>query len=123
DPFFFLIGVTYALSVAYLCTLRWVERRPWLADLEFGGDALLVSAFIAVTGGLTSYFSLLYVLPIVAASTIRFRRGALQVATLSGALYLAIVSVQYLGTAPLSWWGDAALPTLRLAQYTVATNL
>ena len=41
---------------------------------------MLVSAFIHVTGGITSYFSSLYLLPIIAASTVRFRRGALQVA-------------------------------------------
>ena len=30
DPFFFLIGLTYGLSVVYLATLRFVERHPWL---------------------------------------------------------------------------------------------
>src|SRR3712207_1892295 len=69
DPFFFLIGLTYALSVVYLATLRFVERRRWLADLQLAGDALVVSAFIYVTGGITSYFSSLYLLPVIAAST------------------------------------------------------
>ena len=89
DPFFFLIGLTYALSVFYLATLRYAERHPWLVDLQFGADALLVSAFIHVTGGITSNFSSLYLLPIIAASTIRSRRVALQVAALSAVLYLA----------------------------------
>jgi two-component system sensor histidine kinase PilS (NtrC family) len=123
NPFFFLIALTYALSVAYLYMLRWVERSPWLVDLQFGIDAMLVSAFIAVTGGITSYFSSLYVLPIIAASTIRFRRGALQVAILSAALYLALVSLQYAGGVPLPWWGASDLPSQRIAQYTVAINL
>src|SRR4051794_30968071 len=61
NPFFFLIALTYALSVVYLATLRRVERRPWIVDLQFGVDAVLVSAFIAITGGVTSYFSSLYV--------------------------------------------------------------
>src|SRR4249920_2950917 len=96
DPFFFLIGLTYALSVLYLGSLRFVGRRSWIADAQLGADAILVSAFIHVTGGITSYFSSLYVLPIIAASTVRFRRGAIQVATLSAILYLALVSSQYL---------------------------
>src|SRR4030095_4189017 len=33
DPFFFLIGVTYALGVVYLATLRFTERYNWLLDL------------------------------------------------------------------------------------------
>ena len=28
DPFFFLIGLTYALSVIYLGSLRYVDRYP-----------------------------------------------------------------------------------------------
>ena len=55
----------------------------------------VVSAFIHVTGGVTSYFSSLYVLPIIAASSIRFGRTAIQVATLSAVLYLALVTAQY----------------------------
>src|SRR5690348_15545251 len=60
NPFFFLIGLTYALSVLYLATLRLAERHQWLVDLQFGADAILVSAFIQITGGITSYYSSLY---------------------------------------------------------------
>lgn len=128
DPFFFLIGLTYALSIGYFATLGFAVRHGWLIDLQLGLDAFLVSAFIHVTGGITSYFSSLYVLPIIASSTIRFRRGAVQVAVLSAVLYLALVSAQYIDTfAYLSpAWHFAIpveLPTLRFAQYTVATNL
>ena len=128
DPFFFLIGLTYALSVIYLGSLRFVDRCPWIADAQLSADAILVSAFIVVTGGITSYFSSLYLLPIIAASTVRFRRGALQVATLSAVLYLALVTAQYLEPAalfPASWQtlGRLELPSQRFAQYTVAINL
>ena len=128
DPFFFLIAVTYGLSVVYIATLRFVEGRPWMLDVQLGADAILVSAFIHVTGGITSYFSSLYVLPIIAASTVRYRRGALQVATLSAVLYLSIVAAQFMNVSayfPEEWSLGAAvsLPTLRFAQFTVAINL
>ena len=128
DPFFFLIGLTYALSVIYLSTLKYVDRYPWIADAQLGADAILVSAFIHVTGGITSYFSSLYLLPIMAASTVRFRRGALQVATLSALLYLALVMAQYVEPTaffPASWQAlrSQELPSQRFAQYTVAINL
>ena len=74
DPFFFLIGLTYALTISYAAALRLVDRYRWLVDVQLGGDALIVSAFIYFTGGITSYFSSLYVLPIVAASTLQARR-------------------------------------------------
>jgi two-component system sensor histidine kinase PilS (NtrC family) len=128
NPFFFLIGLTYALSVIYIGTLRFVDRHPWIADAQLGADAILVSAFIHVTGGITSYFSSLYLLPIMAASTVRFRRGALQVATLTAILYLALVISQYIEPTaffPRSWQalGASELPSQRFAQYTVAINL
>ena len=65
-------------------------------DVQLAGDALVVSAFIYFTGGITSYFSSLYVLPIVAGSTVQFRRGGLLVATLSAVLYVGLVLAQYL---------------------------
>jgi two-component system, NtrC family, sensor histidine kinase PilS len=125
DPFFFLIGLTYGLSVVYIATLRYAARYDWLADVQFAVDAILVSAFIHVTGGITSYFSSLYVLPIIAASTVRFRRGALQVATLSALLYLGLVTAQVSGIPlpALLQTPIEILPTPRIVQYTVAINL
>ena len=64
--------------------------------MQLAGDALIVSAFIYFTGGVTSYFSSVYVLPIVAASVVQFRRGGLLVATLSAVLYGGVVLTQYL---------------------------
>src|SRR3977135_2348433 len=62
DPFFFLIGLTYALTIGYALALPFVERHRWLVDLQLGLDALLVSAFVYFTGGVTSIFTSLYVL-------------------------------------------------------------
>src|SRR5438046_5944229 len=101
DPFFFLIGLTYALTICYALTLRFVDRHRWLVDLQLAVDALIVSAFIYFTGGITSYFTSLYVLPVIAASTVQFRRGGLMVATLSAVLYAGLVLAQYLAASGL----------------------
>jgi len=126
NPFYFLIGLTYGLSVVYLATLRYVDDNPWLVDLQLTVDAAVVSAFIFVTGGINSDFSSLYLLPILAASTLRHRRGALQVASVSAVLYLAIVLGQYttLETFP-HWFAplESGLPAPRFAQYVLATNV
>jgi two-component system sensor histidine kinase PilS (NtrC family) len=128
DPFFFLIGLTYALTITYALVLRFVPQHRWLVDLQLGGDALIVSAFIYFTGGITSYFTSLYVLPVIAASTIQFRRGALMVATLSTVLYGGLVLAQYLAVSGLRSdpWLTAstlALPPPTVARYTVALNV
>lgn len=124
DPFFLLIGITYALSVAYLGTLRVIERFPWLANVQLVLDAVLVTGFIALTGGIVSYFSSLYFLPIIAASTLSFRRGALHIALVGALLYLGLVAAQYVGAVPDWLGGDTfELPSARFAQYTLGINV
>jgi two-component system, NtrC family, sensor histidine kinase PilS len=127
DPSFYLIGLTFALTITYALTLRFVDRHRWLIDVQLGGDALIASAFIYFTGGITSYFTSLYVLPVIAASTIQFRRGGLRVATLSTVLYGGLVMAQYLasGLRNDSWLAGAsvALPPASVARYTVALNV
>ena len=96
DPFFFLIGLTYAVSLGFIGSLRFVERFPWLTDVHFAIDAMLVSAVVLLTGGVQSFFTILYMLPIVAASAMQFRRGGLQLAGLSTILFVGVVMAQYL---------------------------
>jgi len=128
DPFFLLIGLTYALTLLYIALLPYVDRHRWVVDLQLACDACIVSAFIYVTGGVTSYFATLYVLPIAAAGALQFRRGGLMLAALSTVLYGGLVLGQYLAVAGLlrePWLMGAriSLPPGHLAQYTVAINV
>src|SRR5439155_587023 len=128
NPFFFMIGLTYALTISYALTLRFVDRHRWLVDLQLGIDAFVVSAFIYFTGGITSYFTSLFVLPVIAASTIQFRRGGLLVATLSTVLYVGLVLAQYLAaeglrTDPWLISASVTLPPGSVARYTTALNV
>ncbi len=127
DPFFFLIGLTYALSAIYAIALPAMLRRSWLVDLEFVFDACLVTAFIHFTGGVTSYFSLLYVLPVIGAASLQFRTGGIRVALISASAYGALVVAQYLGSA--GYVAGESVPDMRsflppahIAEYTVAAN-
>ena len=95
DPFFLLIAVTYVVTIVSAATLGLVDRHRWLVDAQLACDAVVVSAFILLTGGVTSFFSSLYALPIIGGSVIQARRGGLMVATLSAVLYIGIVSSQY----------------------------
>jgi two-component system sensor histidine kinase PilS (NtrC family) len=128
DPFFFQIAVLYGVTIGWAATLRQVDRHLWLVDLQLAFDALLVTSFIYVTGGITSYFTSLYLLPVIAASVVRTRRGAMFIATLSAALYVILVAIQYLPTSAFVHdpWLAAdrpGLPLTAVAQYTVALNV
>ena len=96
NPFFFLVGLTFAVSLGFIASLRFVERLPWLTDVHFAIDAVVVSAAVFITGGVESLFTILYMLPIVAASTVQFRRGGLQLPALSTILFFGVVVAQYL---------------------------
>ncbi|HEY2905661.1 MAG TPA: ATP-binding protein [Vicinamibacterales bacterium] len=128
NPFFFLIALTYGLTITYALTLRYVDNHRWMLDIQLAGDALIVSAFIYFTGGIASYFTSLYVLPIVAGSIIQFRRGGLMVATFSAVLYLGLVVAQYLAVSgllilPSLATDSVALPAHSVARYTVGFNV
>ena len=67
-------------------------------------------------------------LPIIAASTVQFRRGGLLVATLSTVLYVGLVLAQYLAASGLRadpWLAaySQSLPSGSVARYTVALNV
>jgi two-component system sensor histidine kinase PilS (NtrC family) len=127
EPLFLLIGLTYALTIVWGVTRRWAAEYRWLVDIQLACDALTVSAFISFTGGITSYFSLLYALPIAAASSLQFQRGGITVAALSTTFYGGLLLTQYLnegGLLTLSWPGmKTALPPLRVALYTYGINV
>ena len=123
DPFFGLIGLTYALSVVWTLTLRFVDRHPWLVDVQVASDALIVSAIVHVTGGVTSYFASLYTLPIIAASTVQSWRGGLMVSALSSLMYTGLVVAQYAAPGLLPLGSPDALPQQRVAVFTVGLNV
>jgi two-component system, NtrC family, sensor histidine kinase PilS len=127
-PLYFLIAWTYALSAVYAAGLRLMDRAPWLVDIQLALDSLTVAGFVWVTGGILSDYSLVYVLPIMAASAVRLRKGALRITALSMALYAVTAAVQYAGAAfqPWSVWGPGDtlfLPTGLVTEYTVAMHL
>lgn len=123
DPFFVLIGITYALTAVYALALKYSERHRWLVDVQLGCDAVIVSAIVYITNGVSSYFSSLYTLPIIAASTIQSRRGGMMVAVLSSILYSGLVLAQYYGGILPGVLDYGLLPVFRMAVFTVGLNV
>jgi two-component system, NtrC family, sensor histidine kinase PilS len=124
DPFFFVIGLTYGLTVLYAVLLKQAEQHAWLIDVQLAIDAVIVSALVQVTGGVVSYFSTMYTLPIIAAAMVRSWRGGMIVGGLSSVTYALLVFAQYAG-AP-AWAASAnvyVLPPTRVALFTVGMNV
>jgi two-component system, NtrC family, sensor histidine kinase PilS len=128
NPLFFLIGLTYAVSLGFIGSLRYVGRFPWLIDVHFAVDAVIISAAVFLTGGVSSLFTTVYTLPIVAASSLQSRRGGIQIASLSAILFVGLVVAQYMYATgnlqlPIDLGMLRAMPSADMARFTVGLNL
>jgi len=93
-----LIVATYLLTILYsvlVMRIKRVERLVPFAYVQIGGDILFETALVALTGGVESPFSLLYIISITAASALLSRKGGLAAASVAVILYGAIVDMQY----------------------------
>jgi len=92
NPLYFVIGATYALTVAHVVALRFVASRLALAYAQVLGDLLMVTALVYVTGGVRTPFLLLYPLSVLSATVLVPRRGALALAGIAALLYGALLA-------------------------------
>ncbi len=123
DPFFFLLGLTFALTVVYSLTIRQAERHRWVVALQLAIDVAIVSAIVHLTGGVHSYFTSLYALPIIAASALQSWRGGMAIGTLSSLIYAGVTLSHYFGTpASPVVVVPQDLPPLRVALFMIGLN-
>ena len=80
---------------------------------------MLVSALVALTGGIVSYFSTLYMLPIIAASAVRSRRGGRDRRRPERGDLRGLVVAQYTGVEASAASAVRLLPPPRLALFSV----
>ena len=123
SPLYAVIGLTYALTIVWTLTLRFVDRHLWMIDVQLAADAVLVSVLVHITGGVSSYFASLYTLPIIAASTVRSWRGGLMVTGLSSVMYAGLVIAQYQGMSLPLASVPGTLPEIRVAVFTTGLNV
>jgi len=123
DPFFFLIGLTFALTALYALALGAAERHPWIVDAQLVADTVIVSAIVFLTGGINSYFASLYALPIIAASAVGSRRGGMRIWTASALLFAGIVLLQFEAPGVLAGVARETLPEGRIALYRVGLHV
>ena len=93
--FYFLIGSTYFLTILYVIFLPKAKRLLVFTALQLGLDLLFETALIAVTGGIESPFSFLYILTIVSASIFFYRKGGVLMATGAILSFGALINLQY----------------------------
>src|SRR5215471_12692350 len=68
-PLFFLAAGTYGTVLLYALLDRWLRGTSTFLYVQLVGDALVVTAFVRITGGIDSPMSFLYLLPVGVASS------------------------------------------------------
>ena len=102
DTFLYLYGVIFAIflcSAIYTVIFRFYknERHQWPAYLQVVIDTVFLSAIIRITGGYISFFSFLYLLVIMVASILLYKKGSLIIATICSMEYGLILYLEKVG--------------------------
>ena len=117
-------GITYGLTLAYIGFGQILASRKLNLVIQIAGDLVVETVLVYFTGGLDSPFSFLYLVSIITASMLLYRRGGLLAASGAVILYGALGDLMYYGVLPLpeqSWFIPTPWSSSRL-YFNMATN-
>jgi two-component system, NtrC family, sensor histidine kinase PilS len=90
-------GVTYVLTLLYIGVGKLFRSRSVNLAFQIGGDLVIETFLVYFTGGLDSPFSFLYLVSIITASMLLYRRGGLLSASGAVILYGGLGDLMYYG--------------------------
>jgi two-component system sensor histidine kinase PilS (NtrC family) len=99
-PFLVLYGLiasVYILTFIYIIVFKRLGPSLRFAYAQIGLDTLFVTLLIYVTGSIASVFSFLYLVVVVYASILLYKRGSLIMATLCSIQYGVMIDLEYYG--------------------------
>src|SRR5256885_4356392 len=124
DYLYATAAVTYGLTLLYIGAGQIIRSRKINLAIQLAGDLLVETLLVYFTGALDSPFSFLYLVSIITASMMLYRRGGLFAASGAVILYGALGDLIFYNLIPLpqqSWIVPTAWTTSRL-YLNIATN-
>ena len=101
DYLYTTTGMTYVLTLVYIALAVGGAPRAMNLAVQIGGDLIVETLLVYFTGGLDSPFSFLYLVSIITASMLLYRRGGLLAASGATIVYGALVDLMYYGVLPM----------------------
>src|SRR5688572_23065219 len=101
DYLYIAAGVTYVLTLVYIALGFLIHSRGINVMIQIAGDLLVETLLVYFTGGLDSPFSFLYLVSIITASMLLYRRGGLLAASGAVILYGVLVDLLFYGVLPM----------------------
>jgi len=92
---YLLIATIYFLTFIYIILFKTLKNFLRQAYLQLLTDTIFVTAIIYSTGGIDSIFSFLYILTIINASIMLYRRGGMIIASSSSLVYGLLLDLHY----------------------------
>lgn len=92
-----LIAATYFVTIIFSILLLETKSLELLGYLQVLWDSSFITAVIYLTGGVDSIFSFLYIISILNASILMFKKGAIVGSGISSLFYGALLMLQCLG--------------------------
>ena len=92
-----LIATVYILTFLFIILLKQLGPSLRFAYAQIGLDTLFVTVLIYVTGSIASVFPFLYLVVIVYASILLYKKGSLIMATLCSIQYGVMIALEYYG--------------------------
>ncbi len=92
---YFLIATIYSLTFIYIILFKTLKNLTRQAYIQLLVDTFFITAIIYSTGGIDSIFSFLYILTIINASIILYRKGGMIIASSSSILYGLLLDLHY----------------------------
>jgi two-component system sensor histidine kinase PilS (NtrC family) len=117
-------AVTYGLTLLYIGAGQIIRSRKINLAMQLTGDLLVETLLVYFTGALDSPFSFLYLVSIITASMMLYRRGGLLAASGAVIFYGSLGDLIFYGRIPLpeqSWIASTMWTTSRL-YLNIATN-
>lgn len=100
DVFYLLIVLIYILTILYALLVNRVSNLFFFSYAQISLDIFLETFLVYLTGGVDSPFTPLYIISIISASIILFKRGGNIAASISTIIYGGLVDIQYFKLIP-----------------------
>ena len=121
---YLIAGMTYVLTLIYIALERLIPSGRITLMIQIAGDLLVETLLVYFTGALDSPFSFMYLVSIITASMLLYRRGGLLAASGAVILYGGLGDLMYYGLLPIpqqTWFVQTSWTSSRL-YFNMATN-
>lgn len=119
NPFYLLIGATYAFTVLHALALRFVRKGGLLVFAQVIGDLLIITGLVYLTGGSRAGFTLLYPIAVLAGSILLYRSQGMVLAGLATLFYAGLLWLVRADVVPPQGLSDVPFASLSAVLFSI----